>query len=213
MPLIPQTLVPKPHTPIVVGPISHTCSSSGLQTPHPEGGGPLPCAPQAHDPKAHIPGVGVPPSHAPFSPVPLPQEPGSGSSRFPARWPRGQGCAQRPFQGHKQTKGPWDHRPGITHPLGSQGRDGAGLTPESQRIYRQSHEKPPPGWPWVLGVGGGHNRDHRRARVPCAPGSSPPPAWFPSLYWFPLLFFLWKYTKYKRKKKNQRKLPRTSLSA
>lgn len=135
MPLIPQTLVPKPHTPIVVGPISHTRSSSGLQTPHPEGGGPLPCAPQAHDPKAHIPGVGVPPSHAPFSPVPLPQEPGSGSSRFPARWPRGQGCAQRPFQGHKQTKGPWDHRPGITHPLGSQGRDGAGLTPESQRGF------------------------------------------------------------------------------
>lgn len=65
MPLIPQTLVPKPHTPIVVGPISHTRSSSGLQTPHPEGGGPLPHVPQAHDPKAHIRGVGVPPSHAP----------------------------------------------------------------------------------------------------------------------------------------------------
>lgn len=130
---------------------------------------PTPC-PSSPYPQSPHPRGGGPPVPCPRPPVPLPQEPGSGSSRFPARWLRGQGCAQHPFQGHKQTKGPWDHRPGITHPLGSQGRDGAGLTPESQRIYRQSREKPPPGWPWVLGVGG-HNGDNHRARVPCARGA------------------------------------------
>lgn len=214
MPLIPQTLVPKPHTPIVVGPISHTLQALASKPHIPMVEDPYPLSLKPMTPKPTSSGWGsphpMPPSPGPIAtgawkwqqPLPSPMAPGSRLHPAPVSRP----------QTNQRSLGP---SPRDYSPAGLAGQGWGWPDPgKPERIYRQSHEKPPPGWPWVLGMGGGHNGDHRRARVPCAPGSSPPPAWFPSLYWFPLLFFFMEIYKIQKKKnKKQRKLPRMSLSA